>query len=258
MSRTLKILLIVFIFFGIHYFIDDFYFKEIRKVLDEKIEFIGVSHILTYLIVGIPIFLATILIGKPKNILLNLGLNKSILKGVIISLIFTMPMLVGFSIFFNLNSKITFNNILIGVISASFFEELYFRGFLFGLIFRKTKIGFIPSVIIGAVIFAMGHLYQSQELVELIGIFITTFAGGILFAWVFCEWNYNLWVSIFFHLFMNLFWLIFAVSDNALGGTYANLFRFITIIIVVCFTIVYKKKKGLSLEINRRTIWRNI
>ncbi|MBS9773534.1 MAG: CPBP family intramembrane metalloprotease [Tenacibaculum sp.] len=258
MSKTLKILLIVFISFIMHYLFDDFYFKEIRKFLDEKIEFIGISHILTYLIVGIPIFLGTILIGKPKNILLNLGLNKSILKGVIISLIFTMPMLVGFSIFFNLNSKITFNNILIGAISAGFFEELYFRGFLFGLIFRKTKIGFIPSIIIGTVIFAMGHLYQSQELVELIGIFMTTFAGGILFAWVFCEWSYNLWVSIFLHLFMNLFWIIFAVSDNALGGTYANLFRFITIIIVVYFTIVYKKKKGLSLEINRRTIWRNI
>lgn len=255
MSKDLKILLIIIFFFGLYYFIDDLFFKSLRTFLNQKINFIGVSHILTYLVMGIPIYVGTLLINKPKKTLLNLGINKSITKGLVITLFFTLPMFIGFAFFFNLNKEVNTNKILIGVVSAAFFEELFFRGFLFGQIFRKTKIGFIPAIIIGAVLFALGHLYQSQELVELIGVFLMTFLGAILFAWVFCEWNFNLWISIFLHLFMNLSWIIFAVSENALGGTYGNLFRLLTIILTISFTLIYKKKKGLKLKINKKTIW---
>lgn len=255
MNKTLKVSLIVSIFFGFYYFVDDLCFKSLRAFLNQKINFIGVSHILTYFIVGVPIYGGMFLIDDPKKFLLNLGINKGILKGFVVSLFFTLPMLVGFAFFFNFNKEINFNKILIGVISAAFFEELFFRGFLFGQIFRKSKLGFIPAIIIGAVLFALGHLYQSQELGELIGIFLMTFLGAILFAWIFCEWNFNLWTSIFLHLFMNLSWVVFAVSKNALGGTYANLFRILTIIIAISFTVIYKKNKGIKLEINRKTIW---
>ncbi len=255
MNRTLKILIIVSIFFGIYYFFDDLFFKNLRTYLNQKIEFIGISHILTYFIIGIPIYIGTVLIDKPKNFFFNLGIDKSIIRGLILSFFFTLPMFIGFAFFFNLNKEINIDKILIGVISASFFEELFFRGFLFGQIFRKSRIGFIPAIIIGAVLFALGHLYQSQELEELIGIFLMTFLGAILFAWVFCEWKFNLWIPIFLHLFMNLSWVVFTVSENALGGMYANLFRILTVILVVLFTIIYKKKKGIKLEINKGTIW---
>lgn len=248
-------LLIVSTFFGLYYFVDDLFFKSLRTFLSQKINFIGVSHILTYLVVGIPIYVGTLLIDKPNFFLFNLGINKSIIKGLVLALFFTLPMFIGFAFFFSLNKEVNTDKFLIGVVSASFFEELFFRGFLFGQIFRKSKIGFIPSIIIGAVLFALGHLYQSQELGEVIGIFLMTFLGAILFAWVFCEWNFNLWVSIFLHLFMNLSWVIFAVSENALGGTYGNLFRILTIILTISFTVIYKKKKGVTLTINRKTIW---
>ncbi|MBS9766822.1 MAG: CPBP family intramembrane metalloprotease [Flavobacteriaceae bacterium] len=184
-----------------------------------------------------------------------MGLNKSLIQGLLIAFVFTLPMFLGYAYFFNFNKEISIDKILIGVISAGFFEELYFRGFLFGQVFRNTKIGFIPSVLFGAILFALGHLYQSQELGQLVGIFATTFLGSILFAWVYCEWNYNLWVSIFLHSFMNLSWAIFAVSENAFGGTYANIFRIITIVFVILFTIIYKSKRGEKLIINKETIF---
>lgn len=62
------------------------------------------------------------------------------------------------------------------------------------------------------------HLYQSTELIQSLGIFAITFLGGILFAWIFAEWDYNIWIPISLHLFMNLAALMFTATENALGG----------------------------------------
>ena len=47
---------------------------------------------------------------------------------------------------------------------------------------------------------------------------------------------------------------VFSVSDNALGGVYSNVFRFMTIGLIIGLTVWYKKEKGMKLEINRNTI----
>jgi uncharacterized protein len=164
-------------------------------------------------------------------------------------------MFIGFALCFQFNSKLTLNEVLITGVAAAFFEEFIFRGFLFGQLFRYTKLGFIPSILLGAFLFAAMHLYQSNDLPTLIGVFLTTFMGAVLFAWLFVEWNYNLWISIFLHFFMNLAWMIFSVSDNAFGGLYANVFRIITIVLAIGLTILYKRKNGTPMTINRDNIW---
>ncbi len=234
---------------------DKLYFNELRKWLNEFINQFGISHILTYLISGIPLFLGAIFIHKLRGFIGSFGLNRSISEGAIFSLICTLPMLVGYAAVFNFNQTITVNKVLISAIAAGFFEELFFRGFLFGQIYRYTKIGFFPSVVIGALLFASMHLYQSDELLTLIGIFLTTFSGAILFAWIYVEWNYNIWVPVFLHLFMNLFWMLFSAGENALGGIYANIFRIMTIALVIIITVIYKRTKGIGFEINRKNIW---
>ena len=255
MNNTLRILLLTVLSFGIYMLLSELYFGPLRTSLDKTINQIGISHIITYLLVGIPLFLGTILIHHGKSFLSSLGLDKSIGKGMLVSLIFTLPMFLGFAIVFEPSTEVSVSKILTGVLAAAFFEELYFRGFLFGQLFRFTKIGFIPSIIIGAIIFASAHLYQSQEFWTLVGVFLITFMGAVLFAWIYVEWNYNLWVPIFLHLFMNLSWMLFSVSDNALGGTYANVFRVVTIALAIIGTLVYKRRNGLPLEINKATIW---
>jgi hypothetical protein len=164
-------------------------------------------------------------------------------------------MFIGFSICFNYNRDLTTDEILISGVAAAFFEEFIFRGFLFGQLFRYTKLGFIPSILLGAVLFAAMHLYQSNDPLTLIGIFSTTFMGAVLFSWLYVEWNYNLWISIFLHFFMNLAWMIFAVSDNAFGGIYANVFRILTIALAIILTLVYKRKKQIPLNITKENIW---
>lgn len=255
MKNSTKTLLIIIITFGIYYVLDDLYFKIIRKIIFEQTNQLGISHIITYTISGIPLFLGTLLISRNSDFFKNLGLSKSIIKGFLFALVCTLPMFIGFSFIFDFNAEISLNTFLISIVSAAFFEELFYRGFLFGLPFMKTKLGFIPSVFFGALYFGILHLYQSTELGELLGIFLVTFLGGILFAWVYVEWNYNIWVPIFLHMLMNLSWELFSVSDNALGGIYSNVFRLITVLLVIIFTVYYKKKNGGTLEINKKNIF---
>ncbi len=257
MKHKKYVLLIVFVSFGVYFVLDEMYFKVIRTWFYELTYQLGVSHILTYTLSGIPLFVGTYFISHKTSLFESLGLNKSLINGLLFSIICTLPMFIGFTVVFDFNPSIPIDTILISIVAAGFFEELFFRGFLFGQIFKNTQLGFIQSVFFGALYFGLIHLYQSNELMELVGIFSITFLGGILFAWVYTEWKYNLWVPIFLHALMNLSWELFSVSDNALGGLYSNVFRLITIGLVIGLTVWYKKKNGMKLEVNKNTIWIN-
>ena len=255
--QTLKILLITLVAFGLYYFLNKVYFRNLYDWYCNLICSSALAFFLTYIIIGTPLFIGLLLIHKPKIIPISLGINKGFSRGFLFAFLCTLPMLIGYSFLFKFNSKISLNGILIGAILAAFFEELYFRGVLFGQIFRFTKIGFIPSIIFGALLFASGHLWQSSDFKVFIGIFATTFLGAIFFAWTYIEWDNNLWVPIGLHLFMNLHWMLFSVGDNALGGFYANVFRAITITLTIVGTLLYKKHIGIKLKINRNNLWLN-
>lgn len=255
MSRSLSVIIITLLSFGVYFFLSNRYFSELRFLINAYIPNLGVSHMVTYLIVSVPVILGASIINEFKRCQTTLGLNRSIGKGMLFPLICTLPMFIGFAFFFSYNTDITSDEILIGGVAAAFFEEFLFRGFLFGQLFRFTKLGFIPSILLGAVLFASMHLYQSRNLDVLIGVFITTFMGAVLFAWLFVEWNLNLWISIFLHFFMNLAWMLFDVSDNAFGGMTANIFRITTIALAIILTLTYKRKKGIPLAVNKDTIW---
>ncbi|MBK9105833.1 MAG: CPBP family intramembrane metalloprotease [Saprospiraceae bacterium] len=225
--------------------------------LDKLTEQGLVSYILTYLIIGIPIFIGTLLIDKTISIFKSLGLSSNILTAILTSVLFTLPMFIGGVFFFKFNQKIDLQNLIAGTIVAGFMEELYFRGFLFGQLFRNTNLGFIPSILFGALIFAFGHLYQSQNISELVGIFMITFSGAVFFAWLYAEWNYNLWVPILTHTLMNLSWNLFEIDNSALGDIKANIFRGLTILTAILFTIIYKRNRNEKLTINRQTLMRN-
>ncbi|MCX6249656.1 MAG: type II CAAX endopeptidase family protein [Bacteroidetes bacterium] len=254
MNRTLRISIIVVISFLTYYVIFE-YFGKIFAAIDTLLTFPIGSYFLTYIIAGIPIFIGTAIIHRDFNIFSYLGLKGNFISAFLLTFIFTLPMFLGGLTFFSLNYEITLPAILKLTIFAGLFEELYFRGFLFGQLFKFTKIGFIPSIFLGALLFASGHLYQSTEFSVLLGVFLTTFMGAIFFAWLYVEWNYNLWVPIFMHFFMNLSWALFTVSENALGGVKSNIFRGLTIALAIAATVIYKKRKKMKLEVNKKTLW---
>ncbi|MCK0109939.1 CPBP family intramembrane metalloprotease [Flavobacteriaceae bacterium S0825] len=256
-GKTAKTIIIIIICFSMYLYFRD-YFKAIKTWLDPITNFGLLSYFLTYVILGIPLFIGTYLINFNKNIWKDLGLSLNIIKPFVYALLFAIPMLLGGIIFFDFNADINTQNILAGSIVIGFIEELFFRGFLFGQLFKNTKLGFIPAIFFGALVFAMGHLYQSQDIFELFGIFTVTFMGAVLFAWLYVEWNYNLWIPIFLHALMNLSWNLFAMDETALGGLLPNILRGLTITLAIGFTIIYKRKRNMDMAITKNTLFTSL
>jgi uncharacterized protein len=254
MRNDIRTTALVVFAFAAYLLLFEFYFSNIFTVLLGIINDRVVSYGLAYLIVGIPLFVATLVLHRTQ-FFRSLGLSSSLLKGFLTAFVFTLPMLLGFGLLLPFNSEITLRQVVQGAVYAGFFEELYFRAFFFGLLFRYTRLGFVPSVLAGAIIFGLFHLYQSSEPLTMAGIFLVTLLGAGWFSWMYAEWKFNLWVPVFMHLLMNLYWMLFNAGDNALGAAIPNVFRIITIAFIMLGTLYYKRKRSEALEVNINSLW---
>ena len=171
----------------------------------------------------------------------ELGLTKPVGRGLAFAAIATLPMLITFSLTSSVNPKMTFLTVGVLCFIAPFAEEVLFRGFLFRQLYRRARLGFWVASLFPSVLFAIAHLYQSDDLNELLGVVAITGTGSILFCWLYMKWKDNVWPVFGLHAGMNLWWEVFAVDDTALGGWVSNGARTATIIIAVLLTI-YKDK----------------
>jgi hypothetical protein len=254
MKKDIQYIVALCFVFSLYFILNELFFAKIYYFIEGIIHLYPASFFITYSIVALPIFIFVYFTNK-HSILEPLGLKGNIFKAFLFSFAFSIPMLLGSGFMGHFEITIKPQEFWFGCVFAAFFEELYYRGFFFGQLFKNTKLGFFPSIIISALIFASLHLYQSDDLTTLTGIFITTFMGAGLFAWLYAEWNYNLWLPIGLHFFMNLSWELFSISDNAFGDLSANLIRALTVTLAIAVTLIYKKKRKLKLEINRDTLW---
>ena len=124
---------------------------------------------------------------------------------------------------------------------------------MFRQLYRRARLGFWLSALIPSVLFALGHLYQSNDFWELVGILAITGLGSILTCWIFIRWQDNLWAIFGLHSLMNLWWEVFAVDDTALGGWLANAARFLTIALAIVLTM-YKDRIWKPLPIEAENI----
>jgi len=248
-------LLVLFLFFGIYFILDYLFFATVQSRITNCVHNRFLGHVLTYSISLLPLLLGTMLL-KPMGLtglLDKFGLNRSFIQGVSFGMLTTLPMFLGYVFIFPFNRHIDPNSFLINSVSSGFFEEIIFRAYFFGLVFRYTRLGFIPAIFTTSLIFAFLHLYQSQDLGELILIFGITFLGSILFCWLYAEWKFNLWVPIALHIFMNSGWMIFDVADTAAGNRWSNFFRFFTIVCAITWTVLQQRRTGL--QIKGKNLW---
>ncbi len=249
-SSILKniILIITFLigFYG-RSFLDSFF--EISNSI--QLNYLRLIYAYSWWIIP-PVILLWLLFGY-KNILRELKLDQNFEKGLLWAVIMVSPMMIGSFILGKFNSELTFIEFIKKTFCAGFFEEVFFRAFFFGQLFTRLKWGFIPAVILNAVAFASGHLYQGSTINETMGVFIVTLMGAAWFAWLFIEWKENIWLPIWLHILMNMSWVLFQVSDTALGGMSANIFRSITIAASIIISIILSKRKG-GLRVNRRNL----
>lgn len=204
--------------------------------------------------IGLILLITSLLIKG--NVLHALGLNRSFLHGMAMAFVFTLPMLLGLSLFYNFNSNITFYDAWLYGIHAAFWEELLMRSFLFGLLFRYLRWGFIPSALIAAIFFGIGHIYQGDNLLGAFLAFLITAMGSLWYSWLYIEWRNNAAINIGLHLFMNLSWGIYDIQGGAAGELLPNVFRAITIAFSIIYTVkVISKKRGFI--IHNKVFWVN-
>lgn len=134
-------------------------------------------------------------------------------------------------------------------------EELLFRAFLFGFLYRFAGWGFLPAALLSALVFGLEHVYQGGDALEALGIALLTGVGGLWWAWLLVEWRWNLWVPIAFHVLLNAYWTAFDVADNALGTGLSIGLRLACIALSVVATIVLARRQG-GLRIRGRRWWR--
>ncbi len=229
---------------------------ESRNLLGLSIENEIIKNIYFYGWWVIPSIIITGILFSFSKICYSLGLSQGFLKGLFWGFIFALPMIIGYTFIGEL--KENYLHVVIKSLKAGFFEEFLFRGFLFGLLFRKLKWGFFSSAALGAFIFGCLHIYQGNSAMQSLGIFMVTAMGALWFAWLYIEWESNLWLPIFLHFFMNLAWGLFSVSDSgALGGYSSNIFRVSTILISVMATLYFCKKRN-RFFIPPQNFWKQI
>jgi membrane protease YdiL (CAAX protease family) len=231
-------------------------FAPIKTFLDRFVDIGLVSYVATYVLIGIPVVVGTRIVYPHALTFCQLGFCRSLRSALLLSALFALPMFVGGWLMFRFVPVADWQTLAARTIVAGFFEEIYFRAFLFGLLFRRTPLGFVPATTVGALIFGLGHLWQGDGVTEALGVFAVTFMGGVLFAWLYTEWEFNLWIPIFLHTLMNLAWELFAMDNTALGGSGANVLRATTIAIAIVFTLRYKRRSSQALFVNRATLWR--
>jgi uncharacterized protein len=211
-----------------------------------------IGQILKYIV---PTLIVLLIFHKPTKVIGELGLDGDFFKGLKYAFLFTLPMLIGYFLLGDYNHEKTFIENILKALKDGFREEIYFRAFLFGQLFRQVKLGFIPAVLINGLIFGLLHIYQAHTLTQSIGIFTITFAGAIWFAWLFIEWKENLWLPIFMHFFMNFYWHLFSTEKSAMGGLMLNLPRTLTIALSIYLTIKIVHKTT-QLTINKTNLMR--
>lgn len=183
----------------------------------------------------------------------ELGLRAPVKRAFVFSFAATLPMLVAFALTSRVNSNMTFLTVGVGCFIAPFAEEVLFRSFMFRQLYRRARLGFWLSALIPSVLFALGHVYQSNSFWELVGILAITGFGSILLSWVFLRWRDNLWTIFGIHSLMNLWWEVFAVDETALGGWLANAARLLTVALAVILTI-YKDRIWKPLPVEAENI----
>lgn len=250
MRRSIIILTAFVLFFAVWYF--NLGVRPFQAI-------IGASqtahYLINYMVAGLIPAAALWLLHRPQMIIPSLGLAHGIGVGARFGLLATLPMLIGYACIGAFDREISADHLLTRVVIAGFFEELIFRGFVFGQLFRYARWGFLPAALLTAAAFGSLHLYQGHDPLSALAAFAVTGAGSLFFSWIYVEWQYNLWCAVWLHALMNLPWILFSVSaSGAVGGIAANVLRFGTLAIAVGLTIAYKKQRGLPYFINFKSL----
>ena len=192
----------------------------------------------------VPAFVTALIVGR-KNVLHVWGFDKMPWRGLGFAFLCTLPLPLVYTFAYPISETST---LLVRTLNSAVLpgisEEVLFRCFLFGVLFKVAKWGFLPAAMLGAVIFGGGHIYQGHALLDSLGVFGITAVAALWWAWVYVEWDYNPWVPIGFHVFMNGWFVLFTVSETAMLPIVGEIARASVVVISIAVTLVIKRRNG--------------
>jgi hypothetical protein len=181
-----------------------------------------------------------VLIAFPRKFVLLLGLSHPPVKPFIYALISCLPLFIIYPLFFEVKLSLDPYNVFSGSILSPVYEEIIFRAFFFGTLVGLLRWKFWQVVVLNALAFSFGHLYQAHDLMSTVFTVAITSVACIWWGWMFVRWRYNLWFPLFLHILMNFSFELFQImGGTAAGGiaTYAG--RLMVIAISVWITLKY-------------------
>ena len=178
-----------------------------------------------------------------RDVIRELGLSAPILPALAFAIGVSLPMLVGFALTRSLNPRLQPLPVLFLTVLSPFVEELEYRGFGVRQLQRGTGWPFWVVVWPSVVLFGWSHVEQGESLPEMAGLFFLTGSGGLLFAWLIYRWQ-NLCFPLALHICMNLWWELFSVSRNAIGGWFPFALQSLTMLLAILVTVYFRGAKG--------------
>lgn len=178
--------------------------------------------------------------GGMKTIFTGLCLNKPVLPGLLFGLIASVPMLTGFVFTRKTEPHLVLPVLLFLDLFSPFAEEVHVRAFGFWQLRKRMAWPFWAAVIPQAILSGLGHIEKGTSWTEIAEIFLLIFSGGVIFSWLLEKWQ-SIWFPLFLHVFMNLWWDIFTVSDTVLGGWFAFAVQQITMLLAIGITLLYQR-----------------
>ena len=89
-----------------------------------------------HVIVCLPVVIVLLFLHGRKDFPRSLGLDGNFIKGIVFALISTLPLFISFPVVGDFNGGLTWDKLVRSAFIAAFFEEVIFRGFIFGQLFR--------------------------------------------------------------------------------------------------------------------------
>jgi len=184
-------------------------------------------------------------ISCPENRIsmgLIIGWHRAI-KGLGLGFACTLPMLL-----LGLTSELftpSRYEIMYTAITPGLTEEIFYRAFMFGLLVQASRCPMWWAAVITGIVFGLAHVditpAEGQTIIGQLGPWIAMIGlGGFMYAWLFYESQWNLWVVIALHIGMNLWWDMFDLTQTPLGNWGATLARIVSVGLAVLFVVQFR------------------
>ena len=107
-------------------------------------------YTLNYLLAGLIPTWALFLLHARRDIASSMGLSHGFGTGLLFAVTATLPMIAGYAVIGEFDRELTADAAFTWIFIAGIFEELVYRGFVFGQLFRYARWGFLPAALLTA------------------------------------------------------------------------------------------------------------